>query len=157
MSNVKKVLTLVACSCICLTVATSASADFLAAKTVIKGDPDTVFLCNEANGDFVPFSLTVCNVFANFSDPNDQLLNIGNSDLQVFDGANPDVFYHHPFGGDTPYGCFLQQVVFPDLICDSYTTIGNKCDGPGEPAGADTTAPDGSWEDVDGDGVPDVP
>ena len=59
MSNVKKVQTLVACGCICLTVATSASADFLGVKAVIKDDGAIHDLCTLGAGPSVPFPLTL--------------------------------------------------------------------------------------------------
>ncbi|MCH8881518.1 MAG: hypothetical protein IID34_16760, partial [Planctomycetes bacterium] len=141
MSNVKKVLTLVACGCICLTVATSASADFLGAKAVTKDDPATQNLCNQANGPNIPFPLSICNLFANFSDPNDRLLSVGDGDMQVFNGANPAPFFQHLFNPviSAP-SCFFVQFVAPDLICDTFVTIGYKC-AP-DPAGTDTTGPD---------------
>ena len=71
MSDVKKVLTLVACACVCLMVATTASADFLGVKAVNKADPATDFQCTQGNGAFVPGPLTVCNVFAIFDNPGD--------------------------------------------------------------------------------------
>ncbi len=146
MNDLKFAITLTICCCICLTMAASASADFVGVTTVIKDDAETAFQCTQGNGDFVPGPLTVCNVFAVFDDPADRLLSVFNADLQVYDGENPDVFYHHPFGGNTPYDCFLQEAVFPDLVCDSYVAIGNKCDGPDEPAGHDDMGTDPNFD-----------
>ena len=110
-----------------LLITPSASADFVGVTTVIKDDPDTEFLCTQGNGDFVPGPLTVCNVFASLDGPDDVLLGVGNADLQVYNGVNPDVFYQHPIGnGNRSPSCFFIPF-FPDLICDSFVTIGRKC------------------------------
>ena len=147
MNDWKCAITLATCCCIVLIIAPSASADYVGVTTVNnKDDPDTAFLCTQGNGDFVPGPLTVCNVFAVFDNPDNVLLNVGNADLQVYNGQSPDVFYQHTFGADTPYQCVLQQALFPDLICDSFVTIGNKCNGPGEPAGPDNTRPDPGFD-----------
>ncbi len=82
-------------ACILL-ITTSASADFTGVTTVNKDDPQTDDLCTQGNGFFVPGPLTVCNVYAVFGNPNDTLLAVGNADLQVYNGATPDVFYQHP-------------------------------------------------------------
>ena len=139
MNDWKCAITLATCCCIVLTIAPSASADFVGVTTVIKDDPDTEFLCTQGNGDFVPGPLTVCNVFAAFDNPANELLNVGNADLQVYNGANPDVFFQHPFNF-IPFAppCGL-IAAFPDAICDSFVTIGHKC-GPLPPAEADATA-----------------
>ncbi len=149
MKHAKSTITLLACCCIVLTIIPSASADFVGVTAVIKDDPDTEFLCTQGNGPDVAAqgfaALTVCNVFAAFDYPDDKLINVGNADLQVYNGENPDVFYQHTFGADTPYQCIFLGV-FPDLICDSYVSIGNKCDGLGEPAGPDNTKPDPAFD-----------
>ena len=127
MNDWKWAITLASCCCIVLTIAASASAEFVGVTTVIKDDPDTEFLCTQGHGDFVPGPLTVCNVFAAFDDPDDVLLGVGFADLQVYGGQNPDVFYQHPFGnGDRSPSCIFIPI-FPDLICDSFVTIGVKC------------------------------
>ena len=137
MNDWKWAITLAACYCIILTVAASASADFVGVTTVTKDDPDTAFLCTQANGFFVPGPLTVCNVYAAFDDPDNVLLNVANADLQVYNGANPDVFFQHlaNFVVTSP-SCDAVRA-FPDLICDSFITIGYKC-AP-DPAGTDET------------------
>ena len=129
-------------ACILL-ITTSASADFVGVTTVIKDDPDTEFFCTQGNGDFVPGPLTVCNVYAAFDDPNNTLLSVGNGDLQVYNGQNPDVFYQHPlnFVVTSPSCAFVG--FFPDLICDTFITIGYKC-AP-DPAGTDQTVPDADF------------
>ena len=145
MNGRKYATTLASCCVIILTVATQASADFVGVTTVIKDDPDTEFLCTQGHGDFVPGPLTVCNVFAVFDHPNDTLRGVGNADLQVFNGQNPDVFFQHPlnFNGSTSPECDSIPV-FPDLICDSFVTIGYKC-GP-DPPGTDETILDISFD-----------
>ena len=144
MNDWKCAITLAICGCIYLTVAPSASADFVGVTTVIKDDPDTAFLCTEGNGKFVPGPLTICNIFAAFDDPTDRVLSVGNADLQVYNGAKPDVFFQHPFNVvvTAPRCTFVG--FFPDLICDTFITIGFKC-AP-DPAGTDGTSPDGDFD-----------
>ncbi|MCZ6653134.1 MAG: hypothetical protein O7D91_08910 [Planctomycetota bacterium] len=145
MNDRKWAITLATCCSICLTIAASASADFVGVTTVIKDDPDTEFLCTQGNGDFVPGPLTVCNVFAVFDNPNDVLLSVGNADLQVYNGAIPGVFFQHVFNASViaPM-CFFIEFIAPDLICDTFITIGYKC-GP-DPAGTDATAPGADFD-----------
>ena len=123
-------------ACILL-ITTSTSADFVGVTTVIKDDPDTNFLCTQGNGDFVPGPLTVCNVFAVFDNPDDVLLSVGAADLQVYSGQSPDVFYQHPFNSTALSPACASIPISPDLICDSFVTIGLKC-GPRPPDGDDT-------------------
>ena len=54
------------------------------------------------------------------------MLSVVFSDLQVMNRGVPDVLYQHIFGEDLPSWCAL-VVVFSDLVCDSYVTIGQKC------------------------------
>ena len=145
MNDWKCVITLATCCIIILTVAPSASADFVGVTTAIKDDPDIDLLCTQGTGPNIPGPLTVCNVSAVFDNPDDMLLGVGNADLQVFNGANPDVFFHHPlnFSGSTAPSC-INIDIFPDVICDTFITIGHKC-GPtrGQPDGA---SPDGDFQ-----------
>ncbi len=149
MNDWKRAITLATCCCIVLTIAPSASADFVGVTTVIKDDPDTEFLCKQGNGDSVPGPLTVCNVFVAFDDPDDVLLSVGNADLQVYNGLNPDVFFQHPFN-PVPIAptCFFVEFVAPDLICDTFITIGYKCSPAPTPENPspDDTGPDGEWD-----------
>ena len=127
MNDWKFAITLTICCGIYLTVASAASADFVGVTTVNKDDPETDFQCTQGNGAFVPGPLTVCNVFAVFDDPTDRLLSVGNADLQVYNGANPDVFFQHPLIPSAyPPSC-LDILEFPDLICDSFVAFGPKC------------------------------
>ena len=152
MNDAKSTITLLACCCMVLTTAPSASADFVGVTSVFPDDSDTVNLCTEGNGDFVPGPLTVCNVYAVFDDPADRLLSAGFADLQVYNGANPDVFYQHPAqeaaGVVRAPGCsqFDPPFGFPDLICDSHITIGLKCST--VPPG-DNTATDPDFDPVE--------
>jgi len=128
-----------------LLITPSASADFVGVKSVNKHDPETDFQCTQGNGAFVPGPLTVCNVFANFDNPVDRLLSVGNGDMQVFNGANPGVFFQHGFNAAViAPTCFFVQFIAPDLICDTFVTIGYEC-GPA-PAGTDATTPDGDFD-----------
>lgn len=95
-SDVNKVLTLVACGCVCLMVSTWASADFVGVVTENKTDLDTQTLCGEADPP-----LTVCNVYVQFSDDDDRLLSVGFADVQVL-GAPGALFHQHPSGGNLP-------------------------------------------------------
>jgi len=148
MSDVKKVLTLVACGCICLMVATSASADFTGVNSVNKGEPgsDIDVICNQGLG------LTVCNLYAVFDDPLNRLISIGDSDMQVYQGApvpgNEDVFYQNPlnFSGSTAPAC-ANILPFPDVVCDSFVTIGWKCGPSQAPLDATSTEDDFSSDE----------
>ncbi|MCZ6651931.1 MAG: hypothetical protein O7D91_02760, partial [Planctomycetota bacterium] len=91
MNDWKWVITLAICFCTVLTIAASASADFVGVTTANKTDSDTEFLCNEGNGEFVLTPLAICNVFAAFDNPDNVLLSVGNADLQVYDGVSPSV------------------------------------------------------------------
>ncbi len=57
MIDAKSTITLFACCCIVLTIAPSASADFVGVTSVFPDDPDTVDWCTQGNGMFVPFPL----------------------------------------------------------------------------------------------------
>ncbi|MCH8968697.1 MAG: hypothetical protein IIA66_06235 [Planctomycetes bacterium] len=146
MNDWKWAITLAACCCISLTVAPSASADFVGVTTVIKDDPDTVALCNSGAGPFnFGFGpISVCNVFAVFDNPDNALLSVGNADLQVYDGVSPSVFFQHPFNFVVTSPSCTFVGFFPDLICDTFITIGYKC-GP-EPAGTDQSKPGAEFD-----------
>ena len=130
MIDLKKMLTLLVCCWACLTVATTARAEFVGVVSEFKLDAETADLCGQANEDFVPFPLTVCNVFIQFDEDDDRLLLVAFADVQVMNGGVPGVFYHHTFGQDRPYSCGDLRP-FPDLICDSYVAFGEKCEGIG--------------------------
>ncbi len=139
MNDAKSTITLLACCCIVLTIAPSASADFVGVTTINKDDPETDFECTQGNGAFVPGPLTVCSFYAVFDDPADRMLT-AETDLQVYNGENPDVFFQHPFNfGLTAPTCSFVGF-FPDLISDTFITIGYKC-GPDPPAPPDATGP----------------
>ncbi len=79
-----------------------------------------------------PFGLLVCNVFAVFDRPGQDLfLSAAGTpndvvNIQVIGGA----FYQHQFGGDTaPLALLVGE--FPSLAFDSFVTIGVKSVGPG--------------------------
>ena len=127
MNDWKWAITLASCCGICLTIAASASADFVGVITVTKDDPDTEFLCTQGNGEYVPGPLTVCNVYATFDDPADRLLSVVNGDLQVYNGAKPDVFFQHPLNPSAYPPACLDIPDSPDLICDSFVAFGPKC------------------------------
>ncbi len=122
MSNLNKVLGLCTC-CLCLMVGNTALADYTGLVHVTKADDDTVNLCNNANGNSVPEPLDVCNVLAGFDNPVDRFLAVGDADITASNG----VYFQHPFNfGATSPDCAL-ITPFPDLICDSFVTIGYKC------------------------------
>ncbi len=68
--------------------------------------------------------LVVCNVYAQFSEPDDHLVAVSgtaSSPLEV--SVTGGEFYQHPFGSDTaPFAHLL--VLFPDLAWDTFVTIG---------------------------------
>ena len=66
---------------VCLTFAASASAEFIGVNAVNKIDSDTTSQCTNADGPFVLGPLTVCNVFAQFDDPTDQVLSWRKGDV----------------------------------------------------------------------------
>ena len=146
MNDWKCAITLTTCCGMCLTIAASASADFVGVTTVIKDDPDTAFLCTEGNGKFVPGPLTVCNVFAAFDDPTDRLLWVGDADLQVYNGAKPDVFFQHPFNFHDVAPLCSQLPALPDLICDSFVTIGIECEPACSPIVGCSISTDFDWD-----------
>ena len=131
-------------ACILL-ITTSASADFVGVVVSRNTDADTTNLCTNANGLLVPVPLTVCSVSIAFDEVGDKLLSVAFADLQVFDGRTPDVFFQHALGSieSTPPECDLVRVL-PDLICDSFITIGYEC-GP-DPVGTDLTFRDGDHD-----------
>ena len=131
---------------LCLSLfAPSASADFVGVVVSRNTDADTTNLCTNANGPFVPVPLTVCSVSIAFDEVGDKLLSVAFADLQIFNGRTPDVFFQHPLGSieSTPPECDLVRVI-PDLICDSFITIGYEC-GP-DPVGTDLTFLDGDFD-----------
>ena len=136
--------TRVSLSMLCVSLfAPSASADFVGVVVERNTDADTTNLCTNANGPNVLVPLTVCSVSIAFDEVGDKLLSVGFADLQVFNGRMPDVFYHHPFSvpsfpSSAPLCAWIP--VFPDLICDSFVTIGYAC-GP-DPVGTDLTLGD---------------
>lgn len=80
--------TRVSLSILCLSLfATSATADFVGVVSEFKTDAETADLCGAANGVYVPFPLTVCNVSVQFDEDDDRLLAIGFADLQVMNGG----------------------------------------------------------------------
>lgn len=89
--------------------------------------------------------LDVCNVFAEFDNPVDRLLSVGNADITASNG----LYYQHPANAGTPRAPGCNQITdpfpfgFPDIICDSFITIGVKC-GPLDPA--DGTSPDADFD-----------
>ena len=150
MNSLKTTITLLAC-CVYATLATSVLADFVGVSAVIKDDPDTEFFCTQGNGEFVPGPLTVCNVFAVFDDPADLLLGVAEADLQVYNGESPDVFYHNPINAlVTAPSCFGIEFIFPDMMCDTFITIGFKCaPGPFGRDQPDQTGPDSDWDPLE--------
>ncbi len=146
MNDWKTIITLLAC-CVYLTAAPTASADFVGVTTVNPDDPDTEFQCTQGNGAFVPGPLFVCDVFAMFDDPGDRLLSVGNADLQVFNGTTPDVFFQHPFNFPVFSPACGLVALFPDLVCDSFITIGVDCAPP--PPDIDGTSADADWEKIE--------
>ena len=142
MSNLNKVLGLCVC-CLCLTASNAALAEYTGLVHITKADPDTVDLCNKANGQFVDFPLDVCNVYAEFDNPVDRMLSAGDADITASNG----LFFQHPLNPAVIAPTCTFVGFFPDLICDSFVTIGWKCSpapSPEDPL-PDATAPDGDF------------
>ena len=140
-------LVILCTGCLSLMAADSALADYVGLVHVTKADEDTVNLCNNANGVFVGEELDVCNVLVGFDNPADRLLNVGNADVQVFNGANPDVFFHHIVNNATLFSPPCVSILdIPDLICDTFITIGYKC-AP-SPAGTDQSTADPDFDPI---------
>ncbi len=110
-----------ACGVLSIAMAKSALADFVGVEAEIRSD---LTICEDTDSPFIEVPLAVCDVYAVFDDPADRLLSVGDSGIGTTD---PDGFFQHPFGGDTPISCAL-HVAFPDLRCDSFVTIGVGCD-----------------------------
>lgn len=132
-------LALIACCCLC----PFAWADFAGVVVSRNTDADTTNLCTNANGPFVPVPLTVCSVSIAFDEVGDRLLSAAFSDVQVFDGSTPDVFYQHVFSSANRAPSCAPVAAFPDLICDSFVTIGLTC------------GDDADWTNVDGEFISD--
>ena len=126
-------LVIVCTSCLCLAAADSALADYTGLVHVTKADDDTVDLCNNANGPNILEPLDVCNILAQFTNPEDRLISVGNGDITASNGL---YFQHMLNPAVIAPTCFFVGL-FPDLICDTFITIGYKC-GP-DPAGTDRT------------------
>ncbi len=126
MSGLKRRSTRGVCCLLCLTAARSAPADFLGLVEVVRTD---LTICQDARQDFIDEPLTVCGFYAVFDDPTDRLLSTGYADITTTDPAG---FFQHPANfadvaprcdqitNDPPFG-------FPDLVCDSFVTIGLEC------------------------------
>ncbi len=108
---------------VALSASRSASADFVGLTATHKAD---LPICQDIEDEFIDVPLTVCNIFAVFDDPLDELSAVGSAEIQVFDGPNPDVFFQHYYG-DLRYPSCLPLPLFPSLACDSFVTIGLKC------------------------------
>ncbi len=121
MGGLRKLQVSVCCG-VLLALAHPAWADFVGVVAMSKEEPETA-ICRQTDDDFIPYPLTVCKVLVAFDDPDDRLLSVGNADLQVYNAGEPDVFFQHPFGLDTPPDCFL-FAAFPSLACDSWVTLG---------------------------------
>ena len=73
MKELKKLMILGTCCCMCLVVAQSALADFVGVYTANKEGPE-VQVCSDGVAPGLPGPLTVCNVFVDFDQANDRLL-----------------------------------------------------------------------------------
>ncbi len=85
---------------------------------------DVVGLVTEKKTDpGVPEGLSVCNVYVQFDDPTDKLINVGLSQISTDD---PLGFWQHELGTDTaPLQALIDQVD-ATLAFDSFVTIGLK-------------------------------
>lgn len=118
-----------------LSASQSASADFVELMVTNKAE---LPICQDTEDESIDIPLMVCNVYAAFDDPLDELSLVDSAEIQAFRGPKPDVFFQHFYGiGDTSPSCPLQDQ-FPSLACDSFVAIGLKCSEP--PAGDATAA-----------------
>ena len=137
--------TRVSLSMLCVSLfAPSALADFAGVVVSRNTDADTTNLCTNANGLLVPVPLTVCSVSIAFDELGDKLLGVAFADLQVYNGENPDVFFQHPLNAAVTAPTCSFVGFFPDLICDSFITIGYQCTS--DPVGTDLTHPDPDFD-----------
>ena len=128
---------LIPCACCCLLVlpGQTARADYLGVAEVVRTD---LTICQDTSQDYIDEPLNVCNFFVVFDDPTDRLLAIGNSDITTSD---PSGFYQHPFNF-FDIAPFCEAIPsFPDLVCDSFITIGVSCHDD-----FDGTKPDADWD-----------
>ncbi len=98
-------------------------------------------ICQDTSQDNIDVPLDVCKVYVHLTSIDHLLLSVGDSEITTTD---PNGFYQNPFNAAViaPTCSFVD--LFPDLICDSFITIGLEC-GP-EPAGTDGTGPDGNFD-----------
>ena len=109
---------------VALAASRSASADFVGLTATHKAD---LPICQDTENEYIDVPLTVCNVFAGFDDPLDELSLVDFAEIQVFNGLEQDVFFQHPLGnGDKSPACIFVDL-FPSLACDSFVVIGIKC------------------------------
>ncbi len=86
-------------------------------------------ICQDTDQPFIDVPLSVCQVYAAFADSNDWLNAVGEADIITTD---PNGFYHHVFNF-TPLSPMCDVIPqFPDMVCDSFVTVGLECD-PGRP------------------------
>ncbi len=127
-----------ACGVLSLVMAQSALADFVGVEAEIRTD---LPICQATDSPNIEVPLSVCDVYAVFDDPADRLLSVGNNGVYTTDSQD---FYQHPFNF-TPFSPACAAIpVFPDLVCDTFITIGLEC-GPAPP-GIDGTSTDGTGE-----------
>ncbi len=100
------------------------------APMLLVGTAHAGFTGIEVVGKPNPYGLLVCNVFATFDRPGQDLFiqAIGTPgspmDISVIGGT----FYQHPFGGDTaPPNALPVCGKFPSLVFDTFVTVGLKC------------------------------
>jgi hypothetical protein len=122
-ANTRQALLVCFLCIVALSASRSASADFVGLTATHKAD---LPICQDTENEYIDVPLTVCNVFAGFDDPLDELSLVQSADIQVFDGPNPDVFFQHDIGNLRYPPCSLIEL-YPSLVCDSFVTIGLKC------------------------------
>ena len=93
---------------VALSASRSALADFVGLTATHKAD---LPICQDTENEYIDVPLTVCNVFAGFDDPLDELSLVQSADIQVFDGPNPDVFFQHDIGNLRYPPCSLIELL----------------------------------------------
>ncbi len=111
------------------------------ATVVLEAELANLPICQDTGQDNIDVPLDVCKVYARLASIDHRLLSVGNSEITTTD---PNGFFQHPLNASVIAPSCSFVGFFPDLICDSFITIGLEC-GP-DPAGTDSTTPDGNFD-----------
>ncbi len=131
------------CWLLCLAVAPQTFGDLVGVEPEIRTD---LTICQDTSQDSIDEPLTVCSLYIVFDDPTDRILSVSNVDITTSD---PDGFFQHPFGNGSISPACNHLPVFPDLICDSFVTIGVECSDGND---GSSTDPDFDPDEFNNDG-----